>query len=127
MVKPSPSKDVDLKALEILHMIGESHALGPLKNLSSGSIRLDLNDNVARLTISAFAPTAEDAKAKAELLNFLLLGLRMARKNSSPDVAELLSMMKVRADNKRLDADLTVPRARANEMMRTRFASNPHQ
>jgi hypothetical protein len=127
MIKPSPSKTVDLKALEILHMIGESHALGPLKNLSSGSIKLDLTDNVARLTISAFAPTPEDAKAKAQLLNFLLLGLRVARKNSSPDVAELLSFMKVRSDNNRLDADLTVPRARANEMMRSRFGSNPPQ
>jgi hypothetical protein len=125
MIKKSPSREVDRKALELLHLIGESHALGPLKDLTSGSIKLDLNDEVARLTITAFAPTAEDAKKKADLLNLLFFAMRM--KKTSPDVAQLLSMLRVRADNKRLDADLTVPRARANEMFRNKFAGNPPQ
>lgn len=126
MVKPSPSKKVDLKALEILHLIGESHALGPLRDLTSGSVKLDLNENTARLTITAFAPTADDAKSKAELLNLLFFALRMKGGNSA-DISELLSMIRVRADNKRLDADLTVPRARANAMFKNKFAGNSPQ
>lgn len=119
--KSSGSKVVDEKGIRLLQMIGESRALGPLADLSSGSIRLDLSENTARLTITAFAPTADAAKAKADLLNFFFWGLRIKEKNRSPDVAELLSLMKVRADNKRLDADLTVPRARANEMFKNKF------
>jgi hypothetical protein len=125
LVKKSPSRKVDLKALEILHMIGESHALGPLKDLTSNSIRLELNENVAKLTITSFAATADDAKAKANLLNLLFFAMRM--KKNSTDVAELLSMLKVNADNKRLDAALIVPRARANEMFRNKFGGNPPQ
>jgi hypothetical protein len=125
LVKKSPSKKVDLKALELLHLIGESHALKPLKDLTSGSIKLDLNEDVARLTITAFANTADDAKAKATLLNQAFFFLRMT--GTSKDVAQLLSMLRVRADNKRLDADLTVPRARANEMFKNKFAGNPPQ
>lgn len=128
IVKNSPSKKVDLKALELLHMLGESHALSALKDLSSGSIKLDLNDNVAKLTITAFAATADEAKKRAQVLNFLFAGIRMVQKNKgNNDVAELLSMLKVRSDNNRLDADLTVPRARANEMFRNKFGGSSPQ
>jgi len=124
MPKSSGSKVVDEKGLRLLQMIGESHALGPLADLSSGSIKLDLSDDTARRTITAFAPTAADARAKADLLNLFFWGMRIKEKNKSPDVAELLSLMKVRADNKRLDADLTVPRARANEMFKNKFGGS---
>jgi hypothetical protein len=114
---------VDQKAKQILWMIGESHALGPIADLSSGSIKLDLTENTSRLTVTAFAATPDAAKAKADLLNLLFSVMRMTRKKDSPDVAELLSMLKVRSDNKRIDAELSVSRARAAEMMNARFGS----
>jgi hypothetical protein len=51
--------------------------------------------------------------------------LRMARKSDSPDVAQLLSLIKVKSDGKRVNAELTVSRERASEMMRAKFESGP--
>ncbi|MEK6303832.1 MAG: energy transducer TonB [Acidobacteriota bacterium] len=127
IIKSSGNKLLDEKAAELLWMIGESHALGPISDLSSGSIKLDLTENTSRLTVTAFAATPDAAKAKADLLNLLFSLMRMARKKDSPDVAELLSMLKVRSDNKRIDAELSVSRARATEMMNARFGSKPQQ
>lgn len=120
IIKKSPNKLVDAKALEILWNIGESHALGPVSDLSSATISLDLTENTARLRITAFAPTAEIAKAKADLLNVLFWALRMKEAKGS-DVGQLLALVKVRSDGKRVDTDLNVPRAKAAEMMRARF------
>ncbi|HWO01225.1 MAG TPA: energy transducer TonB [Blastocatellia bacterium] len=125
IIKSSGNKLLDEKAVQLLWMIGESHALGPIADLSSGSIKLDLTENMSRLTVTAFAATPDAAKAKADLLNVLFGIMRMARKKDSPDVAELLSMLKVRSDNKRIDAELAVSRARATEMMNARFGSKP--
>jgi hypothetical protein len=119
IVRASPNKLVDQKALEILWNIGESHALGPVSDLSSATISLDLTENTARLRITAFAPTPEIAKAKADLLNVLFWALRM--KEKSKDIGQLLSMIKVKSDGKRVDTDLNVPREKAAEMMRARF------
>lgn len=123
IITPSGNPLVDKKAQQILWMIGESHALGPIVDLSSGSIKLDLTENTSRLTVTAFAATPDAARAKADLLNFLFAVLRMKQKKESPDVAELLSMLKVRSENKRIDAELSVSRARAAEMMNARFGS----
>jgi hypothetical protein len=122
ILKSSGSKIIDEKAIEILWNIGESHALGPISMLSSNSIRLDLTDRVAKLTITGFAPSADVAKAKAQELNFLFFALKMTNKNT--DTGELLSGVKIRSDNNRVDAELTVSRARASEMMRARFGNN---
>lgn len=122
ILKSSGSKIIDEKAIEILWNIGESHALGPISMLTSNSIRLDLTARVAKLTITGFAPSSDVAKAKAQELNFLFFALKMTQKNS--DTAELLSGVKIRSDNNRVDAELTVSRARAGEMMRARFGNN---
>jgi hypothetical protein len=119
LIKQSQSKIIDTKALEILHNIGESHALGPVSDLSSATISLDVTDDLARLRVTAFAPTPEIAKAKSDLLSVLFWGLRMKEKN--PDVAQLLSMIKVTSRGKFVDTDLIMPRAKAAEMMRARF------
>jgi hypothetical protein len=122
ILKSSGSKVIDEKAIEILWNIGESHALGPISMLTSNSIRLDLTDRVAKLTITGFAPSSDVAKAKAQELNFLFFAMKMTQKNS--DTAELLSGIKIRTDNNRVDAELTISRARAGEMMRARFGNN---
>ena len=106
-------------------MIGESHALGPIADLSSGSIKLKLTENTSELTVTAFAQTPEAAKAKADLLNLLFSIMKATRKKESPDVAELLGMLNVTSDNKTVKARLAVSRARATEMMNARFGSKP--
>jgi hypothetical protein len=121
IIKQSPNRLIDEKALEILWNIGESHALSEVAVLSSATISLDVTDDIARLRITAFAPTPEIAKAKADQLSGLFWLLRLAQKNKNPEVYELLSMLKVSSRGKFVDTDLIVSRARASQMMRTGF------
>lgn len=121
IIKSSTSKIIDTKALEILWNIGESHALGPVSDLSTATISLKVDEQIAELRITAFAQTPEIAQAKAGLLNLLFSVMRMAQKNKSPDIAELLSLIRVTSRGKFVDTKLVVPRERAAEMMRARF------
>jgi len=114
--KSSTSEIIDRNAIEILSNIGESHALGPVSNLSSATISLEVTEDIARITIVAFAPTPEIAKEKSDLLNVLFWALRM--KEKSPDLGQLLKLIKVKSDGKRVVTDLSVPRAKAAEMFR---------
>ena len=122
IITSSKSKIIDTNALEILSNIGESHALGPVSNLSSATISLEVTDDLARIRIMAFAPTPEIAKEKADLLNVLFWALRM--KEKSPELGQLLKLIKVKSEGKRVDTDLNVPRAKAAEMFRA-WLANP--
>ena len=123
VLKSSGSPNVDRKAREVMWTLGESHALGTLSTLSSNSIRLDLNETTARLTITSFAPNAEEAKRKATELNSLFFFLRLGQRTKNPNIAALLDLAKIRSENNRIDADLTVSRARAAELMRSKFGN----
>src|SRR5215813_10105852 len=122
ILESSKSKIIDRNALEILSNIGESKALGPVSNLSSATISLQVTDDLARIRIMAFAPTPEIAKEKADLLNVLFWALRM--KEKSPDLGQLLKLIKVKNEGKRVDTDLLVPRAQAAQMFRA-WLANP--
>lgn len=111
-------------ALQILWLIGESHALAPLAPLSSNSVEFELNGDKVRLTITGFAPTPEWAKQKASELKILFWVMSKAQKNSN--AAELLSLVKIDAMNNRMSLDLTVSRARASEIMRAQYGGNPN-
>lgn len=121
ILKSSGSKIIDRNALEILSNIGESHALGPVSNLTSSTISLEITDDLARIRIMAFAPTPEIAKEKSGLLNALFWALRM--KETSPELGQLLKLIKVKNEGKRVDTDLVVPRTKAAEMFRAWLAS----
>lgn len=122
IIKSSGSKVIDRNALEILSNIGESHALGPVSVLTSTTISLEITDDIARIRIVAFAPTPEIAKEKAGLLKTLFWALRM--KEKSPDLGQLLKLIEVKNDGKRVDTDLNVPRAKAADMFRA-WVANP--
>jgi len=122
ILESSKSKIIDRNALEILSNIGESKALGPVSNLSSATISLQVTEDLARIRIMAFAPTPEIAKEKADLLNVLFWALRM--KEKSPDLGQLLKLIKVKNEGKRVDTDLMVPRAQAAQMFRA-WLANP--
>jgi len=122
LIKRSGSEIIDREALAILHAISESHALSPIAHLTSNTIRFDLDSKTARLTITGFAPSAKEASSQAGALNLLLYAARLTQQSKSPETAELLSLVKVKPDNNRIDAEMVVSRARASEMMRTRFS-----
>lgn len=122
IIKSSGSKIIDRNALEILSNIGESHALGPVSNLTSSTISLEITDDLARIRIMAFAPTPEIAKEKSGLLNALFWALRL--KETSPELGQLLKLIKVKSEGKRVDTDLVVPRTQAAQMFRA-WLANP--
>ncbi len=119
--KSSGNTYIDTQAKAVLWNLGESHALAPLHVLSSNTIQLDLTEKIARLSITGFAPSPEEAGVLARDLNGLFTLMRAFRKNSSPDVAELLAHMKVTSTGKRVDADLTISSDRAGELMKGKF------
>lgn len=121
--KSSGDKYIDTQAKAVLHNLGESHALTPLAILTSNSIQLELSEKNSRLSIIGFAPSPAEAKQLATSLNGLFYFMRMARKSSSPDVAELMSLMKVTYSGNRVEANLIVSRDRAAEMMKSKFGS----
>lgn len=116
---PKDPKKEDL-ALQILWLIGESHAMGPLCQFSSNTIGFEMNDDMTRLSISGFGPTPEWTNQKALELRTLFLGLAMLRRGTDP--GELAKLVKISTTAKRLDLDLTLSRARASEMMRNKFS-----
>jgi len=58
-------------------------------------------------------------------LNSLFFFLRLGQRTKNPDIAELLDLAKIRSENNRIDADLTVSRARAAELMKAKFGNAP--
>jgi hypothetical protein len=111
---PNPEKEKLAK--QILWLIGESHAMGPLCQFSSNSVEFVMNDEITRLSIAGFGPTPEWTSEKATQLKALFLGISMLKGNS--DTGQLAKLVKVNPDGKRLIVDLTVSRERANELMR---------
>jgi hypothetical protein len=110
-------------ALQILWLIGESHALGPLCKLSSNTIRFDLGEDTTRLSITGFGPNPQWTAQQAQTLRTMFWTL--ATFKGKTDTGELAKYIKVNTVNNRIDVDLSLSRARASEMMRARFAGNP--
>jgi hypothetical protein len=119
--KSSGDKFIDTQAKAVLHNLGESHALTPLAILTSNSIQLELTEKNSRLSIIGFAPNPAEAERLARDLNGLFFLMKIAGK-SSPDVAELMSLMKVKSSGNRVEANLSVSRERAGQMMKNKFS-----
>jgi hypothetical protein len=122
LTKKSSDPQKNNFALQILWLIGESHALAPLSPLSSNSVEFEINGDRVSLTITGFAPTPEWAKQKASELKILFWVMSKAQKNSS--AAELLSLVKINSMNNRMSLDLTVSRERASQIMRDQYGGN---
>ena len=87
------------------------------------SIALTLTEKYAKLAIVGFAPSPDQADTMAKGLNFLLFALRQ-KKGSSAEMTELLSQMKVRSTNNRVEANLILSSDRAGELLKNKFGNN---
>jgi hypothetical protein len=120
IIQSSGSKIIDASGLALLHAISESHALQIFSSLSSGTIRFELTPNTARLTVTAFAPNATEAQKYADALGAVVF-LSKLKPDLTPETKELLSLLKVKTVDQRINAEVTTSRARATEMMHARF------
>jgi hypothetical protein len=111
LIKSSGDRKVDETGLEILSKFGESHLFKALYGLSSNTAHVELSEKNLRLRITGFSPSQSDAKAKLDMVTKQLWGVtRKAQKDS--EIVELLSRLKIRNTDKRVEIELNVPRAK---------------
>jgi len=117
LVGSSGSMVIDEKTIQMLWMIGESHAFGVLSSMSPNTLELQADDGEVKVSITSFAPTPEQAKTKVTQLKFLLKLVAAQQKTKNPVVSELLSLVALKADDNRFVLEIPVSRARAAEIL----------
>jgi hypothetical protein len=108
-------KEVDDSALAILDAVSASRALGPLHQLTSLSMILDV-DNVAQLNVVGFTSTEKEAR---DIVSFAKAALLFARikKADDPAVSVMLNNLKVGSEGNRVHAVISVPRQTAADTL----------
>jgi hypothetical protein len=119
IVESSGSRELDRTALAILTEIGSQKAFAPLSVLSSVSVRLEVGANSAGFSLVGFAPNAAVASDMAGKYQTMLAAAKLFVSNSQ--TRELLGSASVRNDLSRVRASITIPRARAAQMMASNF------
>ena len=115
-VHPSSGKpEIDRAALAILVAVSESRALGPLHQLTSISLILDIGQQ-AQLTAVGFAATEQAAAAVEFLANFALMDARR-KKAADPAAMVILNNVKVSHTGQRVQAIVSMPRQTATESL----------
>jgi len=115
IIIPSGIEEIDQAALAILEAVSVSRALGPLSNLSSLSMILDI-DQVAQLNVVGFTSNEQDARAIVDLANTVLLFARI-RKSTDPAAMIMLNNLKVSRTGQRVQATISVPRQKAKDTL----------
>jgi len=110
LIQSSGSKAIDAEMLDVMRALSDSHVLSALYGLTSNTIRVDLTDGALRVALNGVAATAEDAKAKADSLKLLLSVARISQRSKNPAAAELLGLVHISTDNKRVATELSVDR-----------------
>lgn len=126
VIVSSGQPEIDRAALAILAAVSESHALGPLHQLTSLSMILDV-DQIAKLTVTGFAP---DEQTAASLQTLAKIALDLARHSKAGDPAAMviLNNVKVSQSAKRIQADVIVPRQTASDTLaQTMSKPSPQQ
>ncbi|MBP6821916.1 MAG: TonB C-terminal domain-containing protein [Acidobacteria bacterium] len=108
-------KEIDDAALAILAAVSESKAMGPLHQLTSLSMLLDI-DQQAQLIVTGFTENEEDARNITNLAQAALLIARL-KKSSDAGAMLMLNNLKVRRDGQRIQATISMPREKATESL----------
>ncbi|QQS48380.1 MAG: hypothetical protein IPM66_07010 [Acidobacteriota bacterium] len=115
IIVPSGIKEIDEAALAILEAVSVSRALGPLSNLSSLSMILDI-DQVAQLNVIGFTSNEQDARAIVDLANTVLLFAKIRKSNDAAAMV-MLNNLKVSRTGQRVQATISVPRQKAKDTL----------
>ena len=115
IIYPSGHPEIDRAAMAILDSVSESHALGPLAELSSLTIVLTLGDR-AEMSAVGFARTPEMAANIVNVANAALLFARF-KKADDQAVMVIINNLKVTRTGQRVHALVSVPRDMAYESL----------
>jgi hypothetical protein len=107
---------IDASALAILEAVSESRALGPLHNLTSISLIIEV-DQFAQLNVVGFAGNEDEARGIVDLANAALLFARI-RKAQDPAAMTMLNNLKVSRSGQRVEAVIQVSRLTATSVLR---------
>lgn len=111
----SNNPDIDRAALAILDAVSESHALGPLHQLTSLSLILDINEE-AKLSVVGFTSSEQAAATIVDLATIALWGARR-RKADDPGAMALINNIKVTRSGQRVQANIVMPRQAASDTL----------
>ena len=112
---PSGIQAIDDSAMAILAAVSESRALGPLSQLTSITMVLNIDQN-AELTVTGFTSNETDA---ANIVNLAQIALFAAKIKKSDDQAAMvmLNNLKVNRTGTRIEAIISVPKEMAKETL----------
>ncbi|HMV50707.1 MAG TPA: hypothetical protein PLD20_04510 [Blastocatellia bacterium] len=108
-------KEIDAAALAILAAVSESKALGPLHQLTSLSMVLDI-DQSAQLIVTGFTENEEDARNITNLAQAALLVARF-KKGNDEGAMIMLNNLKVTRNGQRIQAVISMPREKASDTL----------
>jgi hypothetical protein len=108
-------QEIDDSAMAILAAVSESRALGPLSQLTSITMVLDIDQN-AQLIVTGFARSEDDA---SDLVSVARAALLAAWFKKSNDPAAMIMLKNIRINHKgpRIEAVISVPKETAKETL----------
>jgi hypothetical protein len=112
---PSGIKDIDDSAMAILAAVSESRALGPLSQLTSLTMVLDI-DQTAQLIVTGYTSNETDAINIVNLAQAALLVARF-KKSGEPAAMIMLNNLKVTRTGNRVQAVINVPKDAAKDTL----------
>jgi hypothetical protein len=115
VIMPSGLDDIDRAALAILDAVSASHALGPLHEMTSLSIVLNVGEH-AELSVVGFTSNEQAAANIVNLANAALLYARF-RKADDPAAMVIINNLKVSRSGQRVQAVVSMPRQKASESL----------
>jgi hypothetical protein len=115
VIMPSGLEDIDRAALAILDAVSASHALGPLHEMTSLSIVLNVGEH-AELSVVGFTSNEEAAANIVNLANAALLYARF-RKADDPAAMVIINNLKVTRTGQRVQAIVSMPRQKASDSL----------
>ncbi|MEO6724584.1 MAG: hypothetical protein ABIU20_10415 [Blastocatellia bacterium] len=115
IIASSGIPEIDQAAMAILAAVSESKALGPLRQLNSLSMVLEI-DQTAQLIVTGITDKEEDA---INITNLAQAALLVARFKKSGDVGAMvmLNNLKVTRTGQRIQAVISMPREKASETL----------
>lgn len=115
LIIPSGLPEIDKAALAILDAVSESRALGPLHEITSLSMILNVDER-AELSVVGFTADEQAAANIVNLANAAILFARI-KKADEPAAMVLINNLKVSRTGQRVQAVISMPRQKASDSL----------